>query len=344
MNVRLVDNQHEWDEWLQINSEYTPFAQSWFWGDILIAEGKKVERLRIIEKDNILVQAQILYNELPFGWQYAFCEKGVIGNLKFEIRNFEIIKTIINYLKYNGCCFFRLEPADLSQFPISNFKFQKSFDITPRATLIVDLNKVEKDLLADMHAKTRYNIHLAHRKNLQIKDEKDIEVFLKFSRLTAKRDQFSLHPENHYRSILSSIFSVQLSALCGDEVIASNVFVGFGNTFTYLYGASDYQCRNLMAPYLLQWEGIKLGKKLGYRYYDFFGIAPANRLQTSDFRLQQDRDKDYTYDMKHQYAGVTRFKLGFGGQTHEDPGKFDIVLDKKKYFIYQMLRKIRRFF
>jgi lipid II:glycine glycyltransferase (peptidoglycan interpeptide bridge formation enzyme) len=109
------------------------------------------------------------------------------------------------------------------------------------------------------------------------------------------------------------------------------VFIGFGNTFTYLYGASDYEFRNLMAPYLLQWEGMEIGNDFGSTWYDFFGVAP---------RINE--GQEYVYDLKHQYAGVTRFKLGFGGVAHQDPGTYDVVVRPFKYVIYQFVRKLRR--
>jgi lipid II:glycine glycyltransferase (peptidoglycan interpeptide bridge formation enzyme) len=84
--------------------------------------------------------------------------------------------------------------------------------------------------------------------------------------------------------------------------------------------------------YLLQWEGIRLGKKLGYTHYDFFGIAPACKGERGE----------YVYDEKHQYAGVTRFKLGFGGEVVEHPGTFDLILQPMKYKVYQLFRTLRR--
>jgi len=160
--------------------------------------------------------------------------------------------------------------------------------------------------------------------------EKDFKNFLYLSKKTAQRDGFRLHESVHYENIINSDLSFQLSVLINNQVIAANLFIGFGNTFTYLYGSSDYTKRDLMAPYLLQWEGIKLAKKLGYKYYDFFGITP--------------KEKNCISNKKHQYAGITRFKLGFGGKVKEDPGTFDVLLDKKKYFVYNLLRKVNRLF
>ncbi|TAN33619.1 peptidoglycan bridge formation glycyltransferase FemA/FemB family protein [Patescibacteria group bacterium] len=331
MQMRVVENSANWPQNL-------PFSQSWEWGDILIAEGKKVERLEIEENGAVLAWAQIVYVDLPFGWKYAFCPKGPVGisNFPFSERSEafpisnchserseesldETYKTLIDYLKSKKCVFFRVEPEQVPEGA------NKTIDITPRATLILDLIKSEDELLAGMGQKTRYNINLAARKNLRIANEKNADVFIKLEKETAKRDNFKTHPEEHYKKVISSDFVYQLTAYHENAPVASAVFVGFGGTFTYLYGASDYACRHLMAPYLLQWEGIKLGKKLGYKFYDFFGIAPQG-------------------EPRHQYAGVTRFKLGFGGAYKEAPGTFDLIINKKKCKVYGWLRKLRRIF
>jgi lipid II:glycine glycyltransferase (peptidoglycan interpeptide bridge formation enzyme) len=189
-----------------------------------------------------------------------------------------------------------------------------------------------------MHQKTRYNIRLAEKKNVKIVSEKNYETFIALMKKTGERDGFRLHEEKHYRAIFDSNFSLQLTAQVDGKDVATAVFVGSGNTFTYLYGASDHEYRALMAPYLLQWEGMKLGKKMGYTKYDFFGIAPPRESRN----VNRESRELYEYDPKHQYAGVTRFKLGFGGSVVEAPGTFDLILQPGKYKVYQLLRKLRR--
>jgi peptidoglycan pentaglycine glycine transferase (the first glycine) len=353
MKLRIIASSQQWDLWLKNNSRHHSFTQAWAWGDILLAEGKQVERLAVVEGENILAQAQIVYSQLPFGWQYVFCPKGPVFD-ESRIKNYEVrmYETIINYLKEKNVIFLRVEPEIRLQTTVpeplcdsvrgfaSDFRLQKTIDINPSATLILDLNKTEEDFLAGMHQKTRYNIHLAEKKDLKISKEKNLEIFWNLANQTGSRDKFGLHNKKHYEKVLQSPMARQFTAYENEKPIACTVFVVFGDTFTYLYGASDYEYRNLMAPYLLQWEGIKMGKNSGCSFYDFFGVAPR---RTSDSGLQT-LDDNYDYDLKHQYAGVTRFKLGFGGIPFQAPGTFDVVIDKNKYLVYNFLRKLRRLF
>jgi lipid II:glycine glycyltransferase (peptidoglycan interpeptide bridge formation enzyme) len=103
-----------------------------------------------------------------------------------------------------------------------------------------------------------------------------------------------------------------------NQVIAGNIVSFFGDTVTYVHGASSYEHRRVMAPYLLQWQVIKKAKEKGYRHYDFYGI---------------DEEK---------WPGITRFKKGFGGEGIKYPGTYDLILNKKWYYVYKTLRYIRR--
>lgn len=351
MNIKIVENQENWDNWIKDNQIHTPFAQSWAWGNILAAEDKKIERLAVVEGEEVLAQVLVVYNDLSLGMKYAFCPKGPIISYKHEAISYKILELLGNYLQKKNNIFLRIEPRlDIKNTACT---LHLTADINPSATLILDLEKTEEEILQNMHTKTRYNIRLAEKKGLIIKKEKNFGEFFRLMKKTGERDSFRLHNEKHYQKILDSSYSLQFTAYSSGKAIATAVFIGFGNTFTYLYGASDYEYRKLMTPNLLQWEGIKLGKSLGYKFYDFFGIAPIeaeSRKPRSKVGVpyiasgsKVESLNEFEYDKNHQYAGVTRFKLGFGGEYHKNPGTFDLVINKNKYNLYKFLRVIRRF-
>ena len=330
MQVKLVTNKKDWDAWLLQNNQHS-FLQSWQWGEILRSKGRKIARLAIVENDRIFAQAQVMYYNLPFGWKYAFCPKGPIIS---KLQEQEVWKILVDYLTKQNCIFFRFE--GLSTVNNISFSIKKIKDINPRATIILQTNISEKELFDNLKSKTRYNIRLSTRKGVIINQQKDFDNFFKLLQKTAKRDKFILHSKHTYKIALQSADSYQLSAMYQGKMVASIVLFGFGDSFVYLYGAFDYKYRKLMAPYLLQWEAVQLAKKLGYKYYDFFGIAPEIKNTTSQ--------NDYKYDNNHHYAGITRFKLGFCGKTEQDCGTHDLIISNNKYLIYKFLRKVRRFF
>lgn len=315
------------------------FLQSNEWQNILKSEGKDTEKLHLPSGQDIF----LIYQKI-FGVKYVFCPGG-----PFKLEP-EDAKFIFDYLKNKNCIFFRFEPSE--KIPDVKYQIRKTIDITPRATTVLDLTKTEDNLLEAMHEKTRYNIRLAEKKSLRLATGKDEKVFLELMKETAGRDKFSLHDAEHYRAILNSPLSRQFTLFTTEGApAATGIWIGFGKVFTYLFGASNYKERSLMAPQLIQWEAIKIAKKLGFEEYDFFGIAPNchpdRASATSERRdlstsLRFARDDKYEYDKRHQYAGVTRFKVNFGGKTLEKPGTFDLIISPMKYRIYGMLRKLRR--
>jgi len=336
MQIFKSQEPKKWDEWL-IQVGQSCFGQSWHWGEILSSEGYQVERLLIWEDEVVLAQAQIIYHILPLGIKYAFCPQGPIfssqSNASLKVQT---MIALSQYLRRQNCVFFRLEPSGSALEAIKSepfFKTKKTSDINPRATVILDLTVESQNILNNFKSKTRYNIKLAEKKGVKMTEKKDLKVFMRLSQATAKRDGFRLHPASHYEQVLLSPLSRQFSAVYEDKEIATIILAGFGQGLTYLYGASDYNYRHLMAPYFLQWQALIWGKKTGYHYYDFFGIAPGRVI-----------DGQYDYDSAHRYAGVTRFKTGFGGQIQIKPGTFDMIFNSFKYIFYKLSRKIRRFF
>lgn len=320
MEIRIIKSQAEWglDQ---------PFTQTWSWGEVLSREKQVVERLAILEKGQIRARAQIVYRPLFLGWRYVFCPQGPVMEKETEAK--EVYRILAGYLRQQRCIFLRVEPVKRP----AKVSLVRTKDINPQTTAILDLKKTEAEILAGMKKNTRYSIRFAAKQGLEIKKENNLEIFWRLLRQTAARDKFTTHPKEHYASILAHPQVWQLIVQQGEKPVATAIFIGAGHTLTYLFAASDYGQHKLLAPYLLQWESIKLAKQLGYKYYDFFGTAPGEM-----------QNGEYIYSRRHQYAGITKFKLGFGGEIKSVPGTFDLVLQRRKYGMYKFLRFLRMIF
>jgi lipid II:glycine glycyltransferase (peptidoglycan interpeptide bridge formation enzyme) len=311
---------------------HTQFLQSWQWGEFQREVSGFVWRIGVEDNGKLIASAKLVKKQLPMGKSYFYCGRGPIGITNYELRitNYEL--RITNYLfeeiekiaKKEGVMFLRFEPINESIIHNSQFIIQKTIDVQPSKTLILDLSQSEDELLKNMHQKTRYNIRLAEKKGVKIV-EAGADRFEKFWQLlvsTGDRDDFNLHGRDYYRAMLKleNNFVKLFFAEYQGQPLAGSLIVFFGDTATYIHGGSSNESREIMAPYGLQWQTIKLAKQAGLKYYDFHGIDET------------------------KWPGVTRFKMGFGGEVVTYPGTFDLVYDAGWYNIYKMVRKVRRTF
>jgi lipid II:glycine glycyltransferase (peptidoglycan interpeptide bridge formation enzyme) len=326
MQIIEVKNNENWDKFVGAQS-HVEFLQSWEWGDFQEKVEGAVTRLGVYHNGEMVAAATLVKKSLPLGMNYFYCPRGAItiSDLRFSISdlyNF-LFSEIKKIAKKEKTIFLRFEPR---KFEIRNSKIaiRKSIDIQPAKTIMLDLSKSEEVLLATMHQKTRYNICLAEKKGVKIIEggEGGFESFWSLMEKTSGRDKFTAHNKDYYQKLLQTapeIFKLYVGQYEG-KIITSGIFSFFGDTVTYLFGASADEHREVMAPYLLQWELIKCGKAAGCRYYDFFGID------------------------EKKWPGVTRFKHGFSGMQIDYPGTFDVIFNPISYSLYKILRIIRRLF
>jgi len=201
-------------------------------------------------------------------------------------------------------------------------------DVQPAHTLVMDLDKGEEELLAEMRPKTRYNIKLAERRGVRVRfsaDERDMETFLKLAQDVAVRSPFRYHLPEHYRAMLKVLAPAGMLTLAvaeyGGRSLVVHILVKFGDTVAYVHGASGSGERNVMAPHLLIWESIKRAKRQGAAIFDFFGAAPPGA------------------GVDHPWAGITRFKEGFGGRRESYAGAYDYVLQPGMYTALNLARR-----
>jgi lipid II:glycine glycyltransferase (peptidoglycan interpeptide bridge formation enzyme) len=325
MEVKFCKNREDWSSSLEQENE---FLQSFDWGEFKKDAGEEVIRIQVLEKDELKNQFQGILTDLKIV-KYLY-----LPRIKF--RNKEELEKVIDFLKKQKIDFVRVESTE--NLPISGLEVKKVKNRQPETTWVLDINKSEEDLLSTMHSKTRYNINLASRKGVQIKESEDVEIFWNLVRKTSERQSIKSHNKLYYEKMLALPFVSQIVAFEeGGTPIASNIMIDWKDEKIYLHGASDYEYRKSMAPYLLQWYSIKQAKDKGQNFYDFWGVAPVEK-QTENFG--DNCFNGWCWDDKHSWAGVTRFKVGFGGQLKTYPSANDIVLNKFKYLIYEMARKI----
>lgn len=285
------------------------FLQSPEWEEFQQAVGRKTWRVRGV---------LIIRHDLPFGFNYLYSPRPDLE--EDDLREF--LKGAEEVAAGEKSIFLKIEPGagNTGFFNKSGFIKSKK-EIQPSETVILDLTQSEQEILDRMHEKTRYNIRLAQKHGIEIKELGDgFDPVWEIFRETAERDKFSLHPRSYYEKMVEVLKPAGLLKIFGafykNELIAANIMIFYEGRVTYLHGASVYDQRNLMAPYALHWFLIKEAKAKGYKEYDFWGIS-------------------------EKYAGVSRFKKGFGGQEVGYPGSFDCVSNPLWYNLYRMGSKFK---
>lgn len=299
-------------------------------------------------KTGIMAVALLIRHDLPFGMSYLYCPRGpIVSKSKTENEKLKILEYLFNKIKkialQEKSLFLRIDPAiEMNREYFKSFR-KASSEIQPKDTLILDLAKTQEKLLAGMKQKTRYNIRLAEKRGVEVFVASDYEkYFSDFWNLieeTSERNKIVSYDEKYYRKMLEVLrennFAKNGSGVVSElraklylaryegRIIAANIVLFFGDIAVYLHGASSGKYRNVMAPYLLQWEQILNAKNRGYKKYDFWGIT--------------------INDEKEKWRGLTRFKKGFGGQEESYIGAHDFPFDVWKYDLYVKAKNILGF-
>lgn len=81
-----------------------------------------------------------------------------------------------------------------------------SFTVQPLRTIIVPADRTDDALLAAMKQKTRYNVKLALKRGVQVRqgDANDLPAFFRLLTTTASRDAFGVHTESYYADLLKA--------------------------------------------------------------------------------------------------------------------------------------------
>jgi len=192
--------------------------------------------------------------------------------------------------------------------------------VQPRFVYEIDITLPEDELLASFASKHRYNIRLAGRRGVVVREataETDLAEFYRLLRITAERDGFGIRSYAYYQAIWREAVATSgarmfLAEHEGEALSGALIFM-LGRRAWYVYGASSNEQRNLMPNYALHWEIIRRLREQGFGIYDMRGISG-----------------DFSPDSR--LYGLFRFKKGFSGRVVEYAGEYDLPLIKPLYW------------
>lgn len=309
-------------EWNGLVAQHPPlfgaFLQSWEWGEFQRSLGFNV--VRVFEETNKkTLIAQAVELTLPLGLTYWYVPKGPLGTVAEE-DDFELLKK-----RLPKGAFVKIEPV------VAPPGLTRGLDRQPSVTTTLDLTQSYDKLLEGMKGKTRYNVRLAEKKGVvcRLVGLEAFDAFAQLMQQTAERDEFSLHDLKRYRKMLETLTTDGCHAFLAmafyeDRPLAANLMIDAFGVRTYLHGASSNLYRNVMAPYALHDFLINDAQKKGLSTYDFWGIAPPEAGEG------------------HPWSGISRFKLGFGGDTVVMPGTFDLAKNVLAYGVYSLAKRFKK--
>lgn len=333
MEVSPVTDALAWDTAVAATGGH--LLQSWAWGELKSRHGWSA--LRLADAD-LACGAQVLFRRLgPLS--VAYVPRGPWGDLASDAVLSPVLAATHQGARGHNSIFLKLEPPlpddDAAAATLRRHGFRPSAQrVQPVSTITVDLTDEMDAISARMKPKWRYNIGLASRKGVTVRQGglDDLPAWYRLMEVTGLRDGFAVHSREYYHDFLWLLGPAARLLLAENQgtLLAGIVVAAFGGQAIYMYGASSDEGRNLMPNHLLQWEAMRWAKEMGCREYDLWGIpdeagrAAASEESTEASPAAQGAD----------LAGVYRFKSGFGGQVARTTGAWDYVYSAPLYWLY----------
>jgi peptidoglycan pentaglycine glycine transferase (the first glycine) len=316
-----------WDEFLESKTN-TGFMQSSWWADFMAVIHGWGHFGTVLRAGETIVGGAVVwtYSFTPETCFYYIPEGPVLLESDSIAEQEQVFQKIMEFIEgkrkreQQVVSHLRIDPRweHLPSF-VRGFEEIYGYFHVPRDTRCIDLNPSESAILAQMKPKGRYNVGVACRHGVSVVEDtspRGIEDFLHIYEETfARKDLEGLDP-SYYHTLIPTLSALDRGSVFFAEYqgmrLATALVVYFGCTATYLYGASLATHRNMMAPYLLQFEIMCKAKARGCQWYDFFGIAPES-------------------EPNHLWTNVSVFKRKLGGQELHLVPTLDYIYDPVAY-------------
>jgi lipid II:glycine glycyltransferase (peptidoglycan interpeptide bridge formation enzyme) len=322
----------------QFNALATHPLQTWEWGEFRIKTGLDVVRLGIYDKNVLTAGYQFTLHPLPkLQYYVGYMPKSAAPTMDIleALRQYGIKHNII-YLKFEPNLYAQsvhFDQAD-SISDLTKTYLQtgcvRGRPLFTKYSFMLDLTMSEEEILQQMKPKTRYNINVAQKKGVLIKEDSSEAAFSRYMQLTfetTKRQKFYAHDAVYHQKMWDTLkpsgMIHLLTATYSDQILVTWIVFICNGVLYYPYGASSSLHRNVMASNLMMWEAIKFGKKMGCSKFDMWGSLGPNPNPLDP------------------WIGFHRFKEGYGPTLMEFIGSFDLVINPALYQLYTVADNLR---
>ncbi len=333
--MKIIDatDQKKWDKFVTSHDDAN-FLQSWAWGDFHEARGKKVIRRIALDNDENINAAYVGQVETAKRGTYMAIAGGPIMDWGKKSLREAIFADIKSQAEAAKCVFVRIRPQILETE--KNRKLFKDLGLKPAPIYlsvelagVLDLNKSEEEILANAAQGLRRKIRKAEKNEITVStstDPKDIHEFYKIELETAKRHGFVEFSESFLQKQFEAFLKydeVKLyTAKLGDEILAQNFMIFYGNEASYHYGVSTELGTKYSGAPLLHMQAMRDARERGIKRYNFWGITGLN-------------------ETKHRFYGVSQFKRSFGVEELQYLHAHDMVIKPAKYRLDYAVEKLR---
>ena len=333
--MKIIDatDQKKWDKFVTSHMDAN-FLQSWAWGDFHEARGKKVIRRIALDNDENIIAAYVGQVETAKRGTYMAIAGGPIMDWGKKPLREAIFADIKSQAEAAKCVFVRIRPQILETE--KNRKLFKDLGLKPAPIYlsvelagVLDLNKSEEEILANAAQGLRRKIRKAEKNEITVStstDPKDIHEFYKIELETAKRHGFVEFSESFLQKQFEAFLKydeVKLyTAKLGDEILAQNFMIFYGNEASYHYGVSTELGTKYSGAPLLHMQAMRDARERGIKRYNFWGITGLN-------------------ETKHRFYGVSQFKRSFGVTELQYLHAHDMVIKSAKYRLDYAVEKLR---
>ncbi len=339
------DEDAEWDAFVA-DHPHGSFLQTTQWARLKNRFNWTSERVWVRKEGKLVAGAQILYRSAGFRMiKIGYIPHGPLVDWDNEELVQVLFGQIDRSIYQHRAGLLKIEPL-LWQDDVSAETWQAycsandlicdTDSIQPPRTMLLDTSGSSDDIMASFRSKTRYNIRLAGRKDVTVREatSADMPAFNALMQTTGSRNDFGVHSPAYYQACY------ELFAERGDAVIllaefegkplAGVLLVKCGKQCVYLAGGSSNEERNRMPSYAVQWAAIEWAKAHGCTDYDLWGL-PDEDADTLEANFKERNDDLW---------GVYRFKRGFNGRVVRTVGCADKVYNKLVYKLYKKRRGV----